>query len=61
MQCGTSPLHGVYQFADCGLWNVGSLLQWLCGITGHWLELEHVVVHIDPEHLKLSQHAVFRH
>jgi hypothetical protein len=38
MQHDTSPLRGVDQAVDCGLW-----------------ELEHAVVHIDPEHPKQAQ------
>ena len=25
-------------------------LQWLCEVAGYWRELEHVAVHVDPEH-----------
>ena len=32
-----------------------ALLQWLCNIAGYWRELEHNVVHIDPEHPKQAQ------
>jgi hypothetical protein len=32
-------------------------LQWLCEAVGHWWELEHAVVHIDPEHPKHAQWA----
>ena len=29
-------------------------LKWLCEVAGYWRELEHTVVHVNPEH---SQHA----
>ena len=32
-----------------------SHLQWLCKVAGYWWELEHAVVHIDPEHPKHDQ------
>jgi hypothetical protein len=30
-------------------------LKWLCEVAGYWQELEHTVVHIDPEHPKHAQ------
>ena len=33
-------------------------LQWLCEVAGYWWELEHAVVHVDPEHPKLPQWVV---
>ncbi len=54
-QCNTSPLHRVDQVVDCGLWNVGPLLFWLCKVAGYWQELEHAVVYADPEHPKHAQ------
>jgi hypothetical protein len=30
-------------------------LQWLCEVAGYWRELEHAVVHSDPEHPKHAQ------
>ncbi len=30
-------------------------LQWLCEVAGYWQELEHAVVHADPEHPKHAQ------
>ena len=30
-------------------------LQWLCEVTGYWQELEHAVVHVNPEHHKHAQ------
>ena len=42
----TSPPHRVDQAVDCGL----TPLQWLCEVPGYWRELEHAVVHVDPEH-----------
>jgi hypothetical protein len=54
MQHNTPPLH-INQAVDCGLWNVVSLLQWLCEVDGYWRELEHVVVHVDSEHPKHAQ------
>ena len=30
-------------------------LQWLCEVAGYSWELEHTVVHIDPEHAKHAQ------
>ena len=35
-----------------------TLLHWLCKVAGYWRELEHAVVHIDPEHPKLAQWVV---
>jgi hypothetical protein len=32
-----------------------NLLQWLCEVSGYWRELEHAVVHVDPEHSKQAQ------
>ena len=29
--------------------------QWLCEVAGYWRELEHAVVHVDPEHPKHAQ------
>ena len=25
-------------------------LQWLYEVAGYWCELEHIVIHVDPEH-----------
>ena len=30
-------------------------LQWLCEVAGFWWELEHAIVHVDPENLKYAQ------
>ena len=30
-------------------------LQWLCIAAGYWRELEHTVVHVDPDYLKHAQ------
>ena len=30
-------------------------LQCLCEVAGYWQELEHAVVHVDPEHPKHAQ------
>ena len=30
-------------------------LQWLCEVAGYCRELEHAVVHVDPEHPKHAQ------
>ena len=38
---------------DCGLWNV--VLHLFNGCAGFWRELEHVVIHVDPEHPKHAQ------
>jgi hypothetical protein len=43
-----SPSHRVDQAVYCGLWNVVPL----CEFAGYWRELEHLVVHINPEHPK---------
>ena len=32
-----------------------TLLQWLCEVAGYWRELEHAVLHVDPEHPKHAQ------
>jgi hypothetical protein len=29
--------------------------SWLCAVAGYWQEVEHAVVHIDPEHPKHAQ------
>jgi hypothetical protein len=50
MQRDASPSHRVDQAVDCGVWNVVPLLKWLCEVAVYWRELEHAVVHIDPEH-----------
>ena len=55
MQRDTSPSCRVDQAVDCGLWNVVPLLQWLCEVDGYWRELEHAVVHVDPEKSKHAQ------
>jgi hypothetical protein len=51
MQRDTSPLHRV----DCDLWNIVSLLFSDCKVAVHWWELEHAVIHVDPEHPKHAQ------
>ena len=54
MQGDTSPSH----WSGCWLWPgewCPTPLQWLCEVAGHWLELEHTVIHIDPEHPKHAQ------
>ena len=30
-------------------------LQWLCEVAGYCREMEHAVIHIDPEHPKHAQ------
>jgi hypothetical protein len=30
-------------------------LQWLCEVDGYWRELEHAVIHVDPEHPEHAQ------
>ena len=30
-------------------------LQWLCEVAGYQRELEHAIVHVDPEHPKHAQ------
>ena len=30
-------------------------LQRLCEVPGYWRELEHAVIHVDPEHPKQAQ------
>jgi diphthamide synthase (EF-2-diphthine--ammonia ligase) len=32
-------------------------LQWLCEVARYWRELEHAVVHVDPEHPKHAQYV----
>ena len=54
MQHDTSPSLRVNQAVDCGLC-CPSPLQWLCEIPGYWRELEHDVIHVDPEHPKHAQ------
>ena len=34
------------------------LSQWLCYIAGYWRELEHAVIHVDPDHPKHEVMAV---
>ena len=34
-------------------------LQWLCEVAGYWRELEHPVVHVDPEHPKHAQWVTY--
>ena len=29
--------------------------QWLCDVNGYWPELEHAVVHVNPEHPEHAQ------
>ena len=29
--------------------------QWVCEVAGYWRELEHAVVHVDPEHPNHAQ------
>ncbi len=44
--------------SGCWLWPVecwSTPLQWLCEVAGYWQELEHAVVHADPEHPKHAQ------
>ena len=50
MQRDTSPLHRV----DCDLWNVVSLFS-DCKVAVYWWELEHAVIHVNPEHPKHAQ------
>jgi hypothetical protein len=33
--------------------------QWLCEVPLYWRELEHTVVHVDPEHPKHAQQVTF--
>ena len=50
MQRITSPLHRVDQAVHCGLVEgCPTPLQWLCEVAGNWRELEHAVIHVDPE------------
>ncbi len=51
--------HRVDQVVDCGLWNVGPLLFWLCEVAGYWQELEHAGVYADPEHPKHAQWVTY--
>ena len=56
MQSDTSPSHRVDQEGDCGLRKVvPTPLQWLYEVAGYWRELEHVVVHVNPEDPKHPQ------
>jgi hypothetical protein len=41
----------VDQAVDCDLWNVVPLFN-DCEVAGNWRELEHAILHIDPEHPK---------
>jgi hypothetical protein len=34
-------------------------LQWLCEIAGYWRELEHAVIHVNPEHSKHVKWVTF--
>ena len=52
MQRDTSPLHRVDQAVDFGLLNVLRLFN---GCAGYLRELEHAVVHVDPQHPKPAQ------
>ena len=54
MQQDTSPLHRVDQAVEC----CPTPLQWLCEVAGYWRELEHTVVHADPEHPKHAQWVI---
>ena len=47
MQRDTSPSHRVDQAVVCGQWNVVP--------AEYWRELEHAVIHVDPEHPKHAQ------
>ena len=51
MPCKSSPSHRVDQAVEC----CPTPLQWLCEIAGYLRELEHAVVHFDPEHPKHAQ------
>ena len=56
MQHDTSHSNRVDQAVNYGLWNVATLLFNGCyDVAGFWWELEHAVVHIDPEHPKQAQ------
>ena len=51
MQRDTSPSHRVDKAMEC----CPTPLQWLCEVAGYWQELEHTVIHVDPEHPKHAQ------
>lgn len=55
MQCNTSPLHGVAQVVDCGLWNVGSLLFKGCQGCRILAGIGTRVIHTDSEHPRHAQ------
>ena len=57
IQSNTSPSHRVDQAVNCGLWNVVPLLNGQ--VAGYWQALEHIVVHIDPEHPKHAQWVTY--
>ena len=52
MLCDASPSHRVDQAVECSLWNVVPLL---CEVSEYCQELEHVVLHVDPERPKHAQ------
>ena len=45
--------HRVDQAVDVGC--CSTPLQWLCEVAGYWRELEHAVVHVNPEYPKHAQ------